>query len=133
MDYFIKRVGTTYIPVQDPEQASKWYQAKLGAKENYCDENKSILDFANQSFFLVKSIKGEKVGFQDWNGKEHFSLSFEVDGVEQLNAFHAFLKANDVKVGEIEDRGHPGYNFVFYDQDDNIFDVWSVLSPSFKK
>ncbi|MFS0672089.1 VOC family protein [Ornithinibacillus sp. 179-J 7C1 HS] len=133
MSNFIKRVGTTYIPVKNPKIASDWYQTVLGAKENYRDEDKAILDFANQSFFLVKSIAGERISFQDINKKEHFALTFEVDGLEQLKEFHSFLRAMEVKVGEIEDRGHPGYNFVFYDLDDNLFDVWSELSPSFKK
>ena len=36
-------------------------------------------------------------------------------------------------LGDIEDRGHSGRNFVFMDLDGNKFDVWSELSPSFKK
>jgi catechol 2,3-dioxygenase-like lactoylglutathione lyase family enzyme len=133
MTKYIWRVGTTYIPVKDPEVSSLWYQEMLGAVENYRDESKAILDFANQSFFLVKAMHGEHTGFTDANGKTHFSLTFEVDGLEQLEEFHTFLKTKEVKVGEIEDRGHPGYNFVFYDIDGNLFDVWSQLSPNFKK
>jgi len=38
-----------------------------------------------------------------------------------------------IKVGEIEDRGHSGNNFTFYDLDGNKFDVWSELSPAFKE
>jgi catechol 2,3-dioxygenase-like lactoylglutathione lyase family enzyme len=129
---FIKRVGTTYLPVKNPELSSKWYQTILGASINYLDEQKAILDFANQSFFLVKSSPGEQSGFLDSGGNEHFSLTFEVDGLEQLREFHTYLKNNSVKIGEIEDRGHPGNNFVFYDLDGNKFDVWSELSKSFK-
>jgi catechol 2,3-dioxygenase-like lactoylglutathione lyase family enzyme len=132
MSNFIKRVGTTYLPVESPSESSRWYQEILGAKENYRDEEKAILDFANQSFFLVKAMPGEKIGFRDSSGKEQFLFTFEVDGLEQLKEFQSFLKSQEVRVGEIEDRGHPGNNFVFYDLDGNMFDVWSELSPSYK-
>jgi len=38
-----------------------------------------------------------------------------------------------IKVGKVENRGHAGKNFVFYDVDGNKFDVWSELSPIFKE
>ena len=129
---YLKRVGTTYLPVKNPELSSKWYQTIFGARENYLDEDKAILDFANQSFFLVKASPGEKSGFLDSSGNEQFTLTFEVDGLEKLRELHTYLKSNSVRTGEIEDRGHPGNNFVFYDLDGNKFDVWSELSKSFK-
>ncbi|MEN2767578.1 VOC family protein [Ornithinibacillus xuwenensis] len=133
MNNYIKRVGTTYLPVKNPAASSEWYQTILGAIENYRDENKAILDLANQSFFLVKAKDGEKIGFIDNEGKTHFNFTFEVNGYEQLEAFNTFLKNQHVQVGEIEDRGHSGNNFVFYDLDGNLFDVWSELSPTFKE
>ena len=132
MSSYIKRVGTTYIPVVDPEKSSIWYQEILGAVENYRNTDKAILDFADQSFFLVKAKIGEPFGFLDSYEQEQFTLTFEVDGIEQLMEFHDFLKEKGVRIGEIEDRGHPGNNFVFYDIDGNVFDVWSELSPTFK-
>ncbi|MEK3980848.1 VOC family protein [Psychrobacillus sp. FSL K6-2836] len=132
MSTFIKRVGTTYIPVVDPEKSSKWYQEMLGAFENFRNADKAILEFADQSFFLVKAKIGERSGFLDSYEQEHFTITFEVDGSEQLIEFHDFLKEKGVHVGEIEDRGHPGNNFVFHDIDGNMFDVWSELSPIFK-
>ncbi|PDZ72095.1 glyoxalase, partial [Bacillus pseudomycoides] len=39
----------------------------------------------------------------------------------------------EIKVGEIENRGHTGKNFVFYDLDGNKFDVWSELSSIFRE
>ncbi|WP_047982339.1 VOC family protein [Ornithinibacillus contaminans] len=133
MKNFLKRVGTTYIPVNNPEEASSWYRQLLGAVENYRDENKAILDLANQSFFLVKARPGEKIGFIDYKGEQHFAFTFEVNGLDVLKQFHTFLRENGVVVSEIEDRGHPGYNFVFYDMDGNCFDVWSELSHDFKE
>lgn len=133
MNTIIHRVGTIYLPVENPELASNWYQEKLGAIENFRNEEKAILDFANQSFFLVKSQKGEKAAFQDGKDKEHFFLTFEVDGIEDLKKLHSVLMEKGVTVGDIEDRGHPGNNFVFFDIDGNKFDVWSELSPSFKE
>lgn len=133
MSKFIKRVGTTYLPVADPGVASEWYQSKLGAVENYQDDNKAILDFAQQSIFLVKAPAGERNSFKDISGNEHFALTFEVDGLEELKEFHTYLSENGVEVGEIEDRGHPGNNFVFYDLDGNKFDVWSELSSTYKE
>ncbi|QUG42425.1 VOC family protein [Psychrobacillus sp. INOP01] len=132
MSAFIKRVGTTYIPVVDPEKSSIWYQEILGAIENFSNTDKAILEFADQSFFLVKAKIGEQTGFLDSYEQEHFSMTFEVDGIEQLIEFHDFLKEKGVRVGVIEDRGHPGNNFVFHDLDGNVFDVWSELSPTFK-
>ncbi|MCK1996761.1 Catechol 2,3-dioxygenase [Paenisporosarcina quisquiliarum] len=132
MNNFIKRVGTTYIPVVDPEKSSKWYQEMLGAVENFRNDDKAILEFADQSFFLVKAQVGERSSFFDSYQQEHFTMTFEVDGIEQLIEFHEFLKKKEVSVGEIEDRGHPGNNFVFRDLDGNVFDVWSELSPTFK-
>ncbi|MEK4084905.1 VOC family protein [Psychrobacillus sp. FSL K6-1415] len=132
MNNFIKRVGTTYIPVVDPEKSSKWYQEMLGAVENFRNDDKAILEFADQSFFLVKAQVGERSSFFDSYQQEHFTMTFEVDGIEQLAEFHEFLKKKEVNVGEIEDRGHPGNNFVFRDLDGNVFDVWSELSPTFK-
>ncbi|WP_181347779.1 VOC family protein [Thalassobacillus sp. CUG 92003] len=128
MQSYLKRVGTTYIPVSNVEAASEWYQEKLGAVENFRNEDKAILDFADQSFFLVKSQEGQQAQFIDHRGDEHFSLTFEVDGWENLKRFHEDLNDNGVTVGEIEDRGHPGNNFVFYDLDRNAFDVWSEWS-----
>src|SRR5690606_5253964 len=95
---YIKRVGTTYLHVKNPEQSSKWYQTILGASENYRDQSKAILEFANQSFFLVKSSPGEKNAFLDSTGREHYSMTFEVDGFEKLKEFHTYLKKNSVKV-----------------------------------
>ncbi|MFB5089352.1 VOC family protein [Psychrobacillus sp. PGGUH221] len=133
MSTFIHRVGTTYIPVADPKISSKWYQEKLGAIQNYRNDDKAILELANQSIFLVRAKIGERSGFLDSYGQEHFTMTFEVDGYEKLKKFNGILKENGVQVGEIEDRGHPGNNFVFRDIDGNLFDVWSELSPSFKK
>ncbi|MBM7619725.1 catechol-2,3-dioxygenase [Bacillus tianshenii] len=129
----IKRVGTTYIPVKDPETASNWYQETVGAVENFRNEDKAIMDFADQSFFLVKAKPAERMGFKDIHGNLHFAMTFEVDGYQELSALHTFLKGKGVEVGEIEDRGHAGNNFVFYDLDGNPFDVWSELSPKFKE
>lgn len=133
MNTLIHRVGTIYVPVKDPEISSKWYQEMLGAVENFRNDDKAILDFVNQSFFLVKSKVGEKAIFQDYKGNEHFLMTFEVDGIQKLRELHSFLMEKGVTVGAIEDRGHPGNNFVFYDIDGNKFDVWSELSPVFKE
>lgn len=51
------RVGTTYIPVVSVEQSTEWYVNKLGAELSYQDKDKAILNFANQSIFLVKLRK----------------------------------------------------------------------------
>ncbi|MFE8699605.1 VOC family protein [Cytobacillus sp. FJAT-54145] len=126
------RVGTTYIPVQNVQESVDWYCNKLQAVLNYQDEDKAIIDLANQSFFLVKAKEGEKANFEDQFGKERFSQTFEVNGIQALEKLHQDLIHLDVKVGEIEDRGHAGNNFVFYDCNGNAFDVWSELSPKFK-
>ncbi|MFG6115430.1 VOC family protein [Halobacillus sp. MO56] len=127
------RVGTTYIPVADVEEAKNWYVNNLDAELSYQDEDKAIINLADQSFFLVKTQENETANFIDQKGKAHFSLTFEVDGWNALEALHKELRDKGVRVGEIEDRGHPGNNFVFWDLDKNLFDVWSELSPSFKK
>ncbi|MDI6503686.1 VOC family protein [Bacillus wiedmannii] len=127
------RVGTIYIPVTNVEFSSKWYINKLGAELNYKDEDKAILNFANQSFFLVKSHANQSLNFYDFCDEERFSLTFEVNGLNALKSIHSDFIKKEIKVGEIENRGHTGKNFVFYDLDGNKFDVWSELSPIFKE
>ncbi|ASK60995.1 glyoxalase [Virgibacillus phasianinus] len=129
----IYRVGTIYIPVRDPYKSASWYQKVLGAVVNFQDEQKTILDFANQSVFLVKAKADEKLNFTDANGYEHFTVTFEVNGEKELEDLHNTFKEGGVKIGDIEDRGHPGRNFIFYDLDGNKFDVWSELSPDYIK
>ena len=126
------RVGTTYIPVKDVNLASDWYVNNLEAQLNYLDEEKAIINLANQSFFLIKARENESANFYDSYGKERFSITFEVDGLSTLEKIHEQFINKDMKVGEIEDRGHAGRNFVFYDLDGNKFDVWSELSSIFK-
>ncbi|MCM3706835.1 MULTISPECIES: VOC family protein [Cytobacillus] len=125
------RVGTTYIPVTNLDLSADWYVNKLGAELSYKDQDKAILNFANQSIFLVKSKEDQSANFFDIYGNECFSLTFEVNGLSALEAIHKDFKQNGISVGEIEDRGHSGRNFVFYDLDGNKFDVWSELSPTF--
>lgn len=127
------RVGTTYIPVTNVELSSEWYVNKLGAELSYKDGDKAILNLANQSIFLVKSKEEQSANFFDIYGNERFSLTFEVNGLSALEDLHGDFRQSGIKVGEIEDRGHSGRNFVFYDLDGNKFDVWSELSPSFKE
>lgn len=126
------RVGTIYIPVKEVEVATKWYEEKIGAVVSYIDPDKAIINFANLSFFLVKS-KDQSANFVDNNGMERFSVTFEVDGLNALHNLHNDFKKSDIQVGDIEDRGHAGKNFVFTDIDGNKFDVWSELSTKFKE
>ncbi|MFJ7826692.1 VOC family protein [Psychrobacillus sp. NPDC096623] len=127
------RVGTTYIPVTNVELSSDWYVKKLGADLSYKDEDKAILNLANQSIFLVKSIERQSSNFIDIYGVERFSLTFEVNGLDALERLHKDFVENEIRVGDIENRRHTGRNFVFYDIDGNKFDVWSELSPIFKE
>ncbi|MEH7524797.1 VOC family protein [Bacillus sp. JJ1503] len=127
------RVGTTYIPVTNVELSSEWYVNKLDAELSYKDEDKAILNLANQSIFLVKSKEHQSSNFFDIYGEECFSLTFEVNGLVALETIHRDFIGKGIKVGEIENRGHSGRNFVFYDIDGNKFDVWSELSPIFKE
>lgn len=133
MNQKLMRIGTTYIPVSNVELSSEWYVGKLGAVLNYKDEDKAILDLANQSLFLVKAKENQSSNFFDVHGRKRFSITFEVNGLVALNALHRDFTDKEICVGPIEDRGHPGRNFVFYDLDGNMFDVWSELSPSFKE
>ncbi|MFJ7978703.1 VOC family protein [Lysinibacillus xylanilyticus] len=127
------RIGTTYIPVSNVELSCEWYVNKLGAECSYRDSDKAILNFANQSFFLVRSMNNQNSNFIDCYGKEHFSITFEVDGVSALETIHKNFRDKGIKVGKVENRGHEGRNFVFNDLDGNKFDVWSELSPTFKE
>lgn len=126
------RIGTTYIPVTNVDSSSEWYVKYLEADLSYKDQDKAILNLANQSIFLVKSPEGQNSNFLDIYGNECSSLTFEVNGINALEALHKEFKQSEIKVGEIEDRGHAGRNFVFYDLDGNKFDVWSELSSTFK-
>ncbi|WP_175073141.1 VOC family protein [Terribacillus sp. AE2B 122] len=127
------RVGTIYIPVLNVDLSSEWYLEKLGAELTYKDKDKAIFNFANQSIFLVKSKDNQSSNFYDTHGEERFSLTFGVNGLDALKTIHKDFIKKQVRVGDIEDRGHTGRNFVFYDLDGNKFDVWSELSPQFKE
>ncbi|MFS0870463.1 VOC family protein [Paenibacillus xylanilyticus] len=133
MNNKLLRVGTTYIPVSNVELSSQWYVDKLEAELNYKDEDKAILNFANQSIFLVQSKEGHSSNFIDVYGVERFSITFEVNGIQALEAIHKDFSEKQIRVGAIENRGHSGRNFVFFDLDGNKFDVWSQLSPIFKE
>lgn len=127
------RVGTTYIPVTNVERSAIWYVTNLAAELSYQDAEKAIINLANQSFFLVKASENQSSNFLDFKGEKWFSVTFEVDGMDALHILHQDLKEKGVRVRDIEDRGHAGRNFVFYDLDGNGFDVWSELSPTFNK
>ncbi|MFS0821871.1 VOC family protein [Bacillus sp. 1P02SD] len=133
MKQTLLRVGTTYLPVTNVQRSATWYTENLGATLNYMDEDKAILDLADQSFFLVAAKEGQTSNFIDVKGHERFSVTFEVDGLQAIENLHKKFKECDITVGEIEDRGHAGKNFIFEDPDGNLFDVWSELSPIFKK
>lgn len=133
MDAKLARVGTIYLPVKAVDEAAKWYEEKLGADISYIDNSKAILNFADQSFFLVQSLPNESANFLDIKGVEQFSVTFEVDGLEVLHWLHEEFSRKQIDVGNIEDRGHTGRNFVFKDLDGNKFDVWSELSPKYKE
>lgn len=129
----LQRVGTTYIPVTDINSSKDWYVNKLGAELSYLDEDKAILNLADQSVFLVRSQQGQTSNFKDFNGEERFSLTFEVNGIEALETMHLEFIEQEINVGKIENRGHAGRNFVFQDPNGNLFDVWSELSSKYKK
>ncbi|MFO1442253.1 VOC family protein [Bacillus sp. Bva_UNVM-123] len=127
------RVGTIYIPVLDVKKSVNWYVENLDAILTYEDEDKGIINLANVSVFLVKALENQVNSFQDVNDNMCFPVTFEVDGLNNLLILHQEFVQKGIKVGEIEDRGHAGNNFIFYDLDNNMFDVWSELSPSFKQ
>jgi catechol-2,3-dioxygenase len=127
------RIGSTYLPVSDVKQSTDWYVTKLNAELSYQDQQKAILNLANQSFFLVKAKEKESANFYDSEGKERFSLTFEVDGLAALEKLRDEFISENIPVGELENRGHAGRNFVFSDPDGNLFDVWSEISPEFKE
>ncbi len=133
MNSKLVRIGTVYIPVQNLAEATDWYVKHLGAVVSYSDEDKAIINFADASFFLVKARAGEQNFFFDVHEKKRFPITFEVDGLNDLIALHDQLKVCGVQLGEIEDRGHAGNNFVFEDLDGNVFDVWSELSRTYVK
>ena len=133
MNSKLVRIGTIYLPVKVVEVAAKWYEEKLEADISYIDNTKAILNFADQSFFLVQAPTSESANFLDTNGVERFSVTFEVDGIEALQVIYDKFRRNQIQVGEIENRGHAGRNFVFQDLDGNKFDVWSELSPKYKE
>jgi catechol 2,3-dioxygenase-like lactoylglutathione lyase family enzyme len=133
MSSSLLRVGTSYIPVKNVEESAQWYVNKLRAKLSYQDKDKAIINLANQSFFLVAAKNGQHANFFDVLDNEWFSMTFEVDGLSSLEELHKEFKEQGIQVGEIENRGHSGRNFIFRDPNGNMFDVWSELSPSFKR
>ncbi|MBN9653564.1 VOC family protein [Halobacillus sp. GSS1] len=131
MNHSLIRVGTIYLPVQEVDRSAVWYKEKLRASIHYQDEQKAIISLADISIFLVKSSPEQTSNFVDEDGSDRFAITFEVDGKEALRSLQKELKDKGVEVGEIEDRGHPGLNFVFEDVNGNRLDVWSELSPDY--
>lgn len=101
----------------------------------YMDEgnNHVIVNLAQQSFILIQSEKGTLANFNTINDGLMFPFTFEVNGIEALLQLHEELQDKGVTVGEIEDRGHTGRNFIITDPDGNKYDVWSELSVDFKE
>lgn len=133
MNQSLIRVGTLYLPVTNVDRSAKWYVDKLHAQLTHQDEDKAILNLANVSIFLVKSPESESANFVDATGELRCSMTFEVDGYPALQALRKEFIEKEIEVGEIENRGHAGRNFIFKDPDGNKFDVWSELSPNFKR
>lgn len=129
------RVGTIYLPVTDPKRSANWFCSNLGAELSFLDEenNHAILNLAHQSFILIQSEIGLTANFQTIRDGLMFPFSFEVNGEEELLRLHRELTDKGVTVGEMEDRGHAGRNFIITDPDGNRFDVWSELSNEFKE
>ena len=87
-----------------------------------------------KAFFFVKSKEHQSSNFIDIYGEKHIILTFEVNGLDALETIHRNFIDKGIRVGDIENRGHSGRNFVFYDfLDGNQFDVWSELSPIFRE
>lgn len=129
------RVGTIYLPVTNPKLSANWFCSNLGAELAFIDEgnNHAIINLAHQSFVLILSESGVTANFQTINDGLMFPFSFEVNGEGELLKLHKELIEKGVTVGEIEDRGHDGRNFIIVDPDGNRFDVWSELSNEFKE
>lgn len=129
------RVGTIYLPVTNPKVSADWFCSKLGAGLDYMDEgnNHAIISLAHQSFILIQSETGILANFRTINDGVMFPFTFEVNGESELIQLHKELKDKGVLVGAIEDRGHPGTNFIITDPDGNRYDVWSELSNEFKE
>ncbi|GBG09312.1 hypothetical protein PAT3040_03956 [Paenibacillus agaridevorans] len=131
----LMRVGTIYLPVSNPKLSAEWFCNHLGAELSYMDEgnNHVILNLAQQSFILIQSEKGTLANFNTINDGLMFPFTFEVNGIDALIQLHEELQDKGVTVGEIEDRGHTGRNFIITDLDGNKYDVWSELSVDFKE
>jgi catechol 2,3-dioxygenase-like lactoylglutathione lyase family enzyme len=131
----LQRVGTIYLPVTNPKRSAEWFCTNLGAELDYMDEgnNHAIISLVHQSFILIQSEPGIHANFQTINDGLIFPFTFEVNGESELVQLHKELKDKGVLVGEIEDRGHPGRNFIIIDPDGNRYDVWSELSTEFKE
>jgi len=131
----LMRVGTIYLPVTNPIISAEWFCTNLGAELSYMDEgnNHAIISLAHQSFILIQSEKGTLANFNTINDGLMFPFSFEVNGIDALKQLHEELQEKGVSIGEIEDRGHSGRNFIITDPDGNTYDVWSELSADFKE
>lgn len=52
--------------------------------------------------FIVKSNENQSSNYFDIYGNERFSLTFEVNGLNALEAIHKDFKQNKIRVEEIE-------------------------------
>lgn len=124
----LKLVCSVYVPVRDPLKSADWWQRNFGleyAVPYNPAEVQVILKLADGQWLHLVETAGEiNNQFRDKAGYEMFRLTFEVRRIEEL---HDHLLSNGVNIENLEDRGHCGINFVFYDPDGNKFDVNEVV------
>ena len=116
-------LGIAYnvIPVTNIERSSEWFVKHFGLSIRHQREGYLSLFRGNRPILDLIQSDNETRAIFEINQKKRWVITFFTDDIESL---HAYLKSEDVKVGNISDEGQYGKFFVLEDLDGNLFDVW---------
>lgn len=116
-------LGIAYnvIPVTNIERSSEWFVKHFGFNIRHQREGYLSLFRGNRPILDLIQSDNETRAIFEINQKKRWVITFFTDDIESL---HAYLKSEDVKVGNISDEGQYGKFFVLEDLDGNLFDVW---------
>lgn len=109
----IERIDTICLQVSNVDEASKWYQEKLGFKESYRGNTYRIMSIGDS---------GVPLTIEEGDLTTSESRTYPIFFAKELEKTYQELKEKGVSVGEIKVDGVNNF-FDFYDLDKNKLQV----------
>ncbi|GIP18080.1 hypothetical protein J40TS1_37220 [Paenibacillus montaniterrae] len=118
-----KILGIAYnvIPVADVEKSAAWFIKHFGFNVRHPRPGYLSLFRGDRPILDLIQSDNETRAVFEINNKKRWVITFFTDNIEAL---HAYLQSENVKVGSISDEGQYGKFFVLEDPDGNLFDIW---------